>query len=135
MHARHASDLAIGAEHLQADALEPDVVALLVPEAVLERETARPAEKFGGDPIGRGGGILGMQQVAPRFQGGVELVLGVPELFLPGRRIVERAGLEIEVKHPGWAALGQKRHQVVARIFRHDRLHKCETARAGGGRG
>ncbi len=126
--------LATGAGHLKTEALDPHPVALLVLHAEFEAERPRCRTQVLAQLIRGGGGIVGVQQLAPLVNRVGQLGVGVPEDFFPGRGIVRAAGLEVEVEESRHALFGQ---EAQAGDIAHGRdaqgLHRLDRGDVAGG--
>ncbi len=109
-----AFEFAGGGEDLDADALDPHPVAEPVLHAELDGEWAGADGEFAAELIGGGGGVVGMDELAPGFERVGKFGVDVAENFFPGRRVGDAAGAEIEIEETGGAFVGEQGETRIA---------------------
>ncbi len=106
--AADALQRALGAKHAHAGARDPEVVAFAMAQAILDGEGAGAGGLAARSVVGRGGGVVGVDEAAPAGERVGQLVLGVAEEAFPAGRGDEFAGVEAQVEKAEAAAIGQQ---------------------------
>ena len=113
MESDHALERAVGADDLEAEALDPDPVAEPVLHAELDAEGPGTDGELLAELVGGGAGVVGVDQLPPVVDRVGQLGVGVAQKLLPGRRVAGAAALDVEVEKPDGALLGEQPEAVV----------------------
>src|SRR5207244_2170978 len=106
LQAGYALKLPASTKYLGADTLDPHIMTAAMQHADLNGKTAHSIALVARNVIGRGCGIVRVNEPKPAVVGVDDLGLVIAQEAFPGRRIVNLPTLEIEVEKPDCSLIG-----------------------------